>query len=159
MLQVWFAYVPSNFRVVNPVPGLASRSMKCLSTPQDLPPISGSSFRLEQVVAGLVLNACESLSDRKHGVRIVTGRSAGGVYVQVQDEGRGIAVEDLPYVRDPFFTTRRAEGATGLGLAVAARIAREHGGTLDLESELRAGTTVTLTLPMDPGHVDDGGPV
>ena len=134
----------------------AATSRFSLELAEDLPAVSGASFRLEQVVAGLVLNACESLSDRKQGVRIVTGRTAGGVFVQVQDEGRGIAEEDLPHVRDPFFTTRRAEGATGLGLAVAARIAREHGGTLDLESELGAGTTVTVTLPVDPGHVEEG---
>jgi polar amino acid transport system substrate-binding protein len=123
---------------------------------EDLPPISGSSFRLEQVVAALLLNACESLSDREQGVRLITGRQQGDVFVRVEDDGRGIAAEDLPQVRDPFFTTRRAEGGTGLGLAVAARIAREHGGRLDLQSEPGIGTTVTLIIPTAGGGREEG---
>ena len=50
-------------------------------------------------------------------------------------------------IRDPFFTTKRAEGGMGLGLAVSDRIVQEHNGVLSFESESGRGTTATLSLP------------
>jgi polar amino acid transport system substrate-binding protein len=69
------------------------------------------------------------------------------VLLTVRDEGRGIAAEDLPRLTDPFFTTKREEGGTGLGLSVSAGIVKEHGGTLSFCSQPGQGTTVTLELP------------
>jgi len=69
------------------------------------------------------------------------------VYVRVVDEGRGISAEDLRKIKDPFFTTRRAAGGSGLGLAVSDRIVQDHGGALTYESEPGRGTTATLFLP------------
>jgi signal transduction histidine kinase len=70
------------------------------------------------------------------------------VFIRVRDEGRGIAPEDLANIRTPFFTTKRAEGGTGLGVAVSDRIAGEHGGELTFESAVGRGTTATLWLPV-----------
>ena len=67
--------------------------------------------------------------------------------VEVQDEGVGIAPEDLGRVAEPFFTTRRSSGGTGLGLYVSRRIVEEHGGTLALESETGRGTRAVVCLP------------
>lgn len=69
------------------------------------------------------------------------------MYVRVVDEGRGISAEDLRKIKDPFFTTRRAAGGSGLGLAVSDRIVQDHGGALTYESEPGRGTTATLFLP------------
>jgi len=116
---------------------------------RDLPVISGASRRLEQVVLNVIKNACESLPVRSCAVSVKTGLSAdrNGVFVEVRDEGCGIPEELLPQVADPFFTTKRDIGGTGLGLAVSMGIVNEHGGTLDIQSELGKGTTVLLTLP------------
>jgi polar amino acid transport system substrate-binding protein len=69
------------------------------------------------------------------------------VLLRVEDEGSGIAPEHIPRLTDPFFTTKRESGGTGLGLSVSATIVAEHGGTLQFESEPGRGTVVTLTLP------------
>jgi PAS domain S-box-containing protein len=113
----------------------------------DVPLIAGNWRRLEQVVVNLVINACQALQNDEQSIHITTGAEGRRVFIRVRDEGRGIAAEHLPNIRTPFFTTKRAEGGTGLGLAVSDRIANEHGGELTFESEPGRGTTATLWLP------------
>jgi PAS domain S-box-containing protein len=114
----------------------------------DLPRVNGNARRLEQVVVNLVLNACQALQSNEQAIRISTGAGGGRVFIRVRDEGRGIAPEHLAKIRMPFFTTKRAEGGTGLGVPVSDRIAGEHGGELFFESEPGRGTTATVWLPM-----------
>ena len=114
----------------------------------DLPPILGNPRRLEQVVINLALNACQALQNEEQAIRIETGLAGQRVFIRVRDEGRGIAPEHLANIRMPFFTTKRAEGGTGLGIAVSDRIAGEHGGELTFDSEPGRGTTATLWLPL-----------
>jgi C4-dicarboxylate-specific signal transduction histidine kinase len=113
----------------------------------DLPPVRGNERRLEQVVINLLLNACDALETPEAPIRVVTRTDAGQVMVEVIDGGRGIAPADLPHIMDPFFTTRRNAGGTGLGLSVSAGIIEEHRGTLKLESEPGAGATARIVLP------------
>lgn len=114
-----------------------------------LPPVRGSFQRIEQVVVNLVLNACQALPDRNHKLQLRTSYDPlqGEILLQVQDEGIGIEPENMPHLTDPFFTTRRDQGGTGLGLSVSARIVREHGGRLEFNSTPKRGTLVTLRLP------------
>ena len=114
-----------------------------------LPPILGNAQRIEQVVVNLLLNACHALPDTQHGIFLTTScdHASGAVLCTVVDEGCGIAPEHLARLTDPFFTTRRESGGTGLGLSVSATIVKEHNGTLEFVSTLGSGTTVTLTLP------------
>ena len=77
------------------------------------------------------------------------GRSA---YVNVADEGPGIAPEDLENVKVKFYKAKGAVRGSGIGLAVADEIARAHGGSLSLQSELGKGTTATVRLPLDEGR-------
>jgi PAS domain S-box-containing protein len=116
----------------------------------ELPPLKGHMQRLEQVVVNLLMNACQALPDRQRRITVATGRKPGeaALYVEVRDEGRGIAAVDLLHVTDPFFTTRRDSGGTGLGLSISARIIKEHGGRLDINSIPERGTTVRVTLPL-----------
>ncbi len=116
---------------------------------RDLPPVRAHPQRIEQVVVNLLLNACEALPDASRGVRLVTrcDGAAGWVTLEVRDEGVGIAPEHLARVTEPFFTTKRETGGTGLGLSVSSGIMKEHGGTLELSSTPGAGTTATLMLP------------
>jgi len=115
----------------------------------DLPMIQGNAQRIEQVVVNLILNACQSLPDMEHGVSLATccDQEAATVMLTLIDEGSGIAPEHIPHLTDPFFTTKRESGGTGLGLSVSATIVKEHGGTLAFDSAPGRGTTVTLTLP------------
>jgi signal transduction histidine kinase len=99
---------------------------------------------LEQLVLNLLLNAADAL-DEGGAAHISVAETEHGVRIRVRDDGEGIPDERLAEVFQPLFSTR-PEG-TGLGLPVARRIARAHGGSLDLESEPGRGTTATLTLP------------
>lgn len=116
----------------------------------DLPRFKGHAQRLEQVVVNLLINACQALSDRQKGIAVKTAFLARerALCLTVQDEGRGIAPVNLPHVTDPFFTTRREQGGTGLGLSVSARIIKEHGGRLEIDSTPGTGTEMRVILPL-----------
>jgi polar amino acid transport system substrate-binding protein len=119
-----------------------------------LPPVRGNAQRVEQVVVNLVLNACQALPDAGRGVTLSTGhdRERGLVYLRVEDQGVGIPPEHLPRLTDPFFTTKRETGGTGLGLSVSAGIVKEHGGVLEFRSTPGAGTTAFFGLPAGAGE-------
>ncbi|RME39345.1 MAG: hypothetical protein D6794_03995 [Deltaproteobacteria bacterium] len=114
-----------------------------------LPPVHGQFRHLEQVVINLVMNACQALEKPGASLAVSTwyDTEQKEVVLAVEDGGKGIAPQDLPRVTDPFFTTRRTQGGTGLGLSVSQRIVREHGGKLLFQSELGRGTRVELRLP------------
>ncbi|QEM70112.1 transporter substrate-binding domain-containing protein [Geobacter sp. FeAm09] len=114
-----------------------------------LPAIRGNAQRIEQVLVNLIINACQALPDPGRGIELATLHDAarGMVMLRLHDEGSGISPENLPRLTDPFFTTKRDMGGTGLGLSVSAGIVKEHGGTLEFDSTPGSGTTVTLSLP------------
>ncbi len=101
--------------------------------------------QMRQVWLNLAANALEALGERGHLVVRWKRAEDGAVVVEFEDDGPGIAADDLPRVGEPFFTTKR--GGTGLGLAIAQRIVERHGGVLTLESEAGHGTTARVTLP------------
>lgn len=115
-----------------------------------LPPILGNAQRIEQVVINLLLNACQALPDMERGIFLTTScdEEAGTVALMLVDEGLGIAPEHIPHLTDPFFTTKRESGGTGLGLSVSAAIVKEHNGAMVFDSTPGSGTAVTLTLPV-----------
>ena len=117
---------------------------------QNLPVISGNAQQLEQVIINLITNACQSLGGKTDGVRISTFSSIENseVCVVVKDTGSGIRESDLKHIMDPFFTTRRDRGGTGLGLSVSYNIVKSHGGSLVLTSEAHKGTKAKVTLPV-----------
>jgi two-component system, NtrC family, sensor histidine kinase PilS len=100
--------------------------------------------QMRQVWLNLVTNALESMAGE--GALTLRWRDTGGdsVAVEFEDEGSGVAAEDLPRVGQPFFTTK--EGGTGLGVAIAQRIVERHGGTLQYESVSGRGTIARVTL-------------
>jgi len=115
--------------------------------------VAGPAIR--QLVADLVLNAIEAMPGGGR-VTVELGRRrverAGGgerdwTTVAVQDEGVGIPPELRARIFEPFFTTRPAGQAPGLGLAVARALAEEHGGWIDVESEVARGSRFTVFLP------------
>lgn len=121
-----------------------------------LPRVQGNFQKLEQVVINLITNACQALDSRSKSIRIATWHDAeaGWVGVRVEDEGKGIPPENLGKVTDPFFTTKRDMGGTGLGLSVSYGIIREHRGRMEISSDLARGTRVEIRIPALPGGKD-----
>jgi len=121
-----------------------------LNLAETLPVISGVTGRLEQVVINLLLNACQALENRSQKISLTTVYIAATEQLQVivADEGQGIPAEVEAHLLEPFFTTKREQGGTGLGLSVSARIVKEHHGELKFTSAPGQGTTATLSLPV-----------
>src|SRR3972149_921453 len=117
---------------------------------KDIPFTKGNVQQLEQVVINLITNACQSLKDNNLGIKVITyyNSKRRRVRIKVVDEGVGIKEEDLKYIMDPFFTTKRDMGGTGLGLSVSYNIVKSHQGTLILKSELGNGTTARVSFPI-----------
>ncbi len=122
----------------------------------DLPTVAGNRQRLEQVIVNLLQNSCEAMDEKKrstaapHGCLEISScfdETSGQVLLTVVDQGVGIPPENLGKLTDPFFTTRRTTGGTGLGLSVSAGIVKEHGGSLRFCSQPGESTTVVLSLP------------
>jgi two-component system NtrC family sensor kinase len=120
-----------------------------LSLDDKLPRIKGNPGKLQQVFLNLVLNARDAMENG--GVLAVRSSRyedhEGLIRVTVADSGAGIAPENLTRIFDPFFTTKAARKGTGLGLSVSYGIVREHGGDIEVESELGAGTRFQLSFP------------
>jgi polar amino acid transport system substrate-binding protein len=118
---------------------------------KNLPLLKGNFQRLEQVMINLVQNACQALPDAQKGIFITIqfDRKASNIVINVRDEGMGIPPETLLNITDPFFTTKHDSGGVGLGLSISSKIVEEHGGTLNFKSEIGAGTTAEITLPVD----------
>lgn len=114
------------------------------------PKVYASAQRIEQVLVNLLLNACQALRSRseKVAVTVVTSYKDNVVTISVEDEGCGIDRVNLDNLTDPFFTTKREVGGTGLGLSVSASIVKSHGGKLEFKSKKNEGTKVTLSLPL-----------
>ncbi len=112
-----------------------------------LPLVNINPDRIAQVLSNLVGNAVKFTPEGGH-VKMRALRHPNGVLVIVQDTGAGIAAEDLPFVFDRFWQSKRTDrSGAGLGLAIAHGIVRAHDGTLSLESEIGRGTSAFLTLP------------
>ena len=114
--------------------------------------VLGNQQRLTQVIINLIQNSCEALETTDLSLTISTryNEDVDGVEVSILDEGTGIAPENLKQVTDPFFTTKRSIGGTGLGLSVSAGIVKEHHGVMDFKSEFKKGTEVIIVLPASP---------
>jgi len=117
---------------------------------EKLPEIQGDEGQLKQVVYNLIKNAIQAMADR--GILRVEGRREGRwVVLNFKDNGEGIAMEDIPQVMQPFYTTKKR--GSGLGLMIVQRIVREHGGELEIESNRGQGTTVRLKFPAESRQI------
>jgi signal transduction histidine kinase len=124
--------------------------------------------RLRQVFLNLAINAADAITSR-HPVSggrlsIATSEEAGGavegrmgerwLLVRFRDNGAGIPKEVIPFIFDPFYTTKEPGKGTGLGLSVSFMIIQGYGGRLEAESTVGEGTTITVRLPLRQPLVD-----
>jgi len=117
---------------------------------QGIPSLTADGQKLEQVVVNLIANALESLPDKNRAVWVETSYDSEKqeVTIDVRDEGIGIPPALISRIMDPFFTTKKATGGTGLGMAIAEQIIKLHHGHIEVASEEGAGSTFKVTLPL-----------
>jgi signal transduction histidine kinase len=126
------------------------------------PAVRGSARDLSLLVRNLIDNAVRYT--REGGtVDVSVGNGDGTVTIAVQDDGIGIPTKDLPRVFERFFRVDRARsrgtGGTGLGLSIVKHVAENHGGSVEVRSELGRGSVFTVTLPaVEDRHVTPAAP-
>jgi len=123
----------------------------------DLPTIEIDGARIKQVFLNIVNNAIYVMPNGGT-LTICTAAEDGIVRVDVTDTGKGIAPEHLERIFEPFFTTKPDVSGTGLGLSVSLGLVQNHGGTIEVRSEVGRGSTFTVKLPVEgPGQVGTEG--
>jgi PAS domain S-box-containing protein len=123
--------------------------------------IRADADQLEQVFLNFFLNAMDAMKttgelnvrteirgdeDWVSALTQTNGKAHEILRITIRDTGEGIRAEDIPHVFDPFFTTK--DYGTGLGLSVVHGIIQEHGGQIEVESELKKGTAFHILLPL-----------
>jgi two-component system NtrC family sensor kinase len=116
--------------------------------PDNLPAIKGKRQDLEQVFLNILANGIQAMPDGgKLGIRVERGPD-GYIRTDISDTGSGIKPSDMEHIFDPFFTTKEVGKGTGLGLSLVYAIVKNHGGYIEVKSELQKGTTFSVYLPM-----------
>ncbi|WP_251551809.1 PAS domain-containing sensor histidine kinase [Neobacillus muris] len=118
-----------------------------LYTNPSIPLIQGDPNSLKQVFANVIQNALDAISERGH-VEVWIIQEQAGVLIRINDNGCGIPQERLKKLGEPFYSTK--EKGTGLGLMTSFRIIESHNGRITIDSELGAGTNVSIWLPVLP---------
>ena len=114
--------------------------------PEEVAMIFGDKNRLRQVFLNIIDNAVKYIG--KDGVVSVEAHlDEKQVEIRISDNGCGISKEDLPKVKNRFYKANNTVRGSGIGLAVADELVTRHGGSLEIESALGEGTSVTITLP------------
>ena len=126
-----------------------------------LPPVTADADALQQAILNLLTNAMKYSGDARR-IRLGLDRQNGDARIQVIDHGIGIAPADRGRVLERFYRAPSAENehipGAGLGLTIVAHIAAAHGGAVEIDSRLGAGSTFTVRLPLpDSGQVAQSG--
>jgi signal transduction histidine kinase len=114
----------------------------------EMPKIRGAKRHLQQVFLNLFLNAIHAMPNGGELVVRANQSSSDFIRVDVQDTGMGIKAESLEKIFDPFYTTKGVRRGTGLGLSVTYGIVQEHGGYIEVASEVGIGSTFSVFLPL-----------
>jgi signal transduction histidine kinase len=122
----------------------------------DLPQVKVDAEQIKQVLLNMLLNGIQAIKGEgqiwieTRMVQVPTADTTESfVQIEIRDTGMGIPKENLEKIFDPFFSTR-PEGS-GLGLAISHQIIHEHGGFINVESEVGKGTSFKVHLPLKPG--------
>ncbi|RLB00202.1 MAG: ATP-binding protein [Deltaproteobacteria bacterium] len=123
---------------------------------KSLPPVPCKIAEINQVILNMVVNAAHAIEEvlgenpqKKGTITIKTRKNDKYAEIIISDTGKGIPEDLRSKIFDPFFTTKDVGKGTGMGLNLAHNIISEHGGTINVESEVGAGTTFTIRLPLN----------
>jgi signal transduction histidine kinase len=120
--------------------------------------ITGFPGQIDQVFMNLITNAAQAVGGREQGgtVRIAAVARDADVEITVSDDGPGIPPDIMARIFDPFFTTKDVGEGSGLGLSIVHGIVDRHGGRIEVESRVGAGTTFRITLPRRQAGAEAG---
>jgi signal transduction histidine kinase len=128
---------------------LAEKQIRLEKCFQPLPPVDCRPGKIYQVLHSLLWNAIQaSEPNRIIWLRTMAGGEA--VVVEVEDQGCGIDAAHLSRIFEPFFTTKPVGHGAGLGLTISYGIVRDHGGSIEVKSELTRGSVFRVRLPVQP---------
>ena len=112
---------------------------------ENIPKIYGEKNQLTQVIINMIKNAMEALPTGGT-IQVSAVQNNGRIVLSIRDNGIGMSDEQKKRLGEPFYTTKF--NGTGLGLMVCFKIIQNHKGTIEIDSELNAGTTIKITLPI-----------
>ena len=108
--------------------------------------------QIGQVLKNVLANALDALEEAsERQLHVVLRRDDGlglGIRIEVRDTGKGLTSEEARRIFEPYFTTRKERGGTGLGMAIAYRIVTDHGGSIEAVGLPGRGATITIRLPI-----------
>jgi len=130
-----------------------SVKMKALELNTELGPGNDTIYcdpgTIQQILVSLIVNAMESSSQGKQIVVRTDYSNKDSIQIKVIDQGHGIEENDLPFIFDPFFSTKDSNSSLGLGLSAVYGIVQQHTGSIKVESQPGVGTTFTIILPRE----------
>lgn len=109
--------------------------------------IECDSQKIEQALIAILINAIEAMNDGQT-LTVSLETEADYAIIRIADQGKGIAEKDLPNIFEPFYSTKNDNKGTGLGLAVAYGIVKQHNGKIQVETTSEKGTTFKIILPI-----------
>jgi signal transduction histidine kinase len=113
----------------------------------NLPEIEVVEDQVKQVILNLIQNAEDSILGEGQ-ITLSTEKQGSYLKIRIQDTGCGISEDDHKNLFEPFYTTKNAEQGTGLGLSISYGIIQDHGGNIEVKSELDEGAIFTISLPI-----------
>ncbi len=115
----------------------------------ELPKISCIPSKLNQLFLNVITNACQAMSENGGTLTVLTQINNNHIRLSFKDQGMGMDEETKQKMFDPFFTSKDIGIGTGLGMSIAYKIIEAHRGSIDVESEIGLGTTISINLPID----------
>ena len=111
----------------------------------ELTPIACKPSKLEQLLINMLINASQAIEEKGH-IWITTRQADSCITISIKDDGKGIPKQHIKQLFDPFFTTKPIGVGSGLGLSISYGIAKEHGGDIQVISQVNEGAEFIVTL-------------
>jgi len=127
---------------------LRKREVVVVNEPGELPEVECAPAQINQVLLNLLSNAIQAIEHERGRIVVRTQALDRRVLILIEDNGKGIAAENLARIFDPFFTTKPVGQGTGMGLAISHQIIEQHGGVIRATSKPDVGTRFLIVLPV-----------